>query len=82
MVFENGAAKSAFKDKSAKIASLNLLDEQQSSVYISVEDKDLNELISLLSSLSVRSFSNRKETLEDYFMKFYKEDKDFGGALK
>lgn len=51
-------------------------------MYISVEDIDLNLLIALLSSLEISSFSNRRETLEDYFMKFYKEDRDFGGALK
>ena len=37
--------------------------------------------IELLSYLPVKEFSNIKESLEDYFMKFYKEDKDFGGAL-
>ena len=32
--------------------------------------------------MKVVSFGNRKESLQDYFMKFYKEDKDFKGALK
>ena len=50
--------------------------------YLSVDDKDLNAFISLLSDLDPVAFSNRRESLEDYFMKFYKEDKDFGGALK
>lgn len=82
VVFKNAAEKNKLKLKSARIGSLSLLDEEECSVYISVEDKDLNELISLLAALDVVSFSNRKETLEDYFMKFYKEDKDFGGAIK
>ena len=51
-------------------------------IFISIEDCELNTLIGLLSQFDVIQFSNRKETLEDYFMKFYKEDKDFGGALK
>ena len=59
-----------------------LLKEENESVYISIEDKDLNHLIEILSDLEVSLFSNRKESLEDYFMKFYKEDKDFKGALK
>lgn len=80
--FETPAAKADFCRKGAQIASLSLLQEEPQSVSISVEDADLNELISLLSSLAVRSFSNRKETLEDYFMKFYQEDRDFGGALQ
>lgn len=42
----------------------------------------MNKAIEILSGLEINEFSNRKESLEDYFMKFYKEDKDFGGALK
>ncbi len=80
--FANEASRQKFKTQSAKLASCKIGAEQGSTIQLSVEDKDLNELIELLSSLSVRSFSNRKETLEDYFMKFYKEDKDFGGALQ
>lgn len=79
--FDSENEKKEFFEKSADISSLNLITDRNSEIYISVEDSDLNKLISLLSSLKIRSFSNRKETLEDYFMKFYKEDKDFGGAL-
>ena len=71
-----------FHAQSGGIGSLEVLGAKGSRVELSVEDRDLNRLIGLLSALPVRSFSNRKETLEDYFMKFYKEDKDFGGALK
>lgn len=77
----NEGAKKTMLEKAAAIPSFCLFEEEEASVYLSVEDRDLNELIALLSSLAVLSFSNRKETLEDYFMKFYKEDKDFGGAL-
>lgn len=79
--FENSQAKNAFCKQVKAIPSFCLLGESSCSADISIEDKDLNLLIALLSSLAVKSFSNRKETLEDYFMKFYKEDKDFGGAL-
>ncbi len=82
VVFENEAAKGKFLAESEKLASFTLGSKTAGKVDLSIEDADLNELIALLSSLAVRSFSNRKETLEDYFMKFYKEDKDFGGALQ
>ncbi len=82
VAFNSISAKNEFKDKCSRIASYTLNEENKDSVYISIEDRDLNELIALLSALDVRSFSNRRESLEDYFMKFYKEDKDFGGALK
>ncbi len=49
---------------------------------LSFEDEDLNRVIALLSQAHATGFSNRKESLEDYFMKFYKEDRDFAGALK
>ncbi len=79
--FENESAETEFMTKAEKIGSFLLIEEKEKEVYLSVEDKDMNNLISLLFELPVSSFSNRKETLEDYFMKFYKEDKDFGGAL-
>lgn len=82
MVFEDTGAKAEFLVKSGSIGSFDLLRDEENGLYLSVEDADLNQLIALLSALKVRSFSNRNETLEDYFMKFYKEDKDFGGALQ
>lgn len=80
--FDSRAAKEGFKTKSKAIPSLKLISEEDNGVFVSFEDGDLNDTVSLLSSLPVKVFSNRKETLEDYFMKFYKEDRDFGGALK
>lgn len=81
VTFENAAATAEFLRRSKTLPSLLLLREAENAAYLSVEDNDLNGLIALLSSLPVSTFSNRRETLEDYFMKFYKEDKDFGGAL-
>lgn len=71
-----------FCKAAANIASLIIIEKSGAELYLSIEDSDLNLLISTLSSCGVSSFSNRRETLEDYFMKFYKEDRDFGGALK
>ncbi len=50
--------------------------------FISTEDKDINKVVTILSSYRIKDFSNQKETLEDYFMKFYKEGADFKEALK
>ena len=82
VVFKSDAAKKAFLNAAAEVRSLNLIKSDAAEVFLSVEDFDLNRLIALLSDNGVASFSNRKESLEDYFMKFYKEDRDFGGALK
>lgn len=54
---------------------------EKNKVFIAADDKDVNKVISYLSNFKVKEFNNIKESLEDYFMKFYKEDKDFGGAL-
>lgn len=82
VAFADDAAKKAFLKKAAALKSFSLIREEAAEAYMSIEDSDLNALIALLASERVASFSNRRETLEDYFLKFYKEDKDFGGALK
>ncbi len=81
VVFDSADTKKQFLSKATQIDSFALIIDDKKDVYISIDDKDLNMLIKVLPSFGVLSFSNRKETLEDYFMKFYKEDKDFGGAL-
>lgn len=81
--FASDADVKKFETESKKLSSLNLIaKEEDGGIKMSLEDKDLNAFIALLSDCNASEFSNRRETLEDYFMKFYKEDKDFGGALK
>lgn len=81
--FGSPEGKREFTDKSKAIGSLTIIrDEGENGLFMSLEDKDLNAVIALLSECNATTFSNRRESLEDYFMKFYKEDKDFGGALK
>lgn len=81
--FQDAATRAQFRAAGKSIGSLQVLEDDPDAelLSVSVEDQDLNLLIDLLSSLAVCSFSNRKESLEDYFMKFYREDRDFGGAL-
>lgn len=67
--------------KDGKIIKVLDKNETELWTYVAVDDKHINLLIELLSHFPVKEFSNIKESLEDYFMKFYKEDKDFGGAL-
>lgn len=74
--------KKKFLESSVGIGSLTMINDKENEIFISIEDEDLNKTINLLSAVDVTKFSNRKESLEDYFMKFYKEDKDFGGAIK
>ncbi len=80
--FGSADAKDSFLKTVSSLKTMALLRDDDKKIFISIEDCELNMLIGLLSQFDVIQFSNRKETLEDYFMKFYKEDKDFGGALK
>ena len=57
-------------------------DAENNSLVVATDDAYINSVIETLSVYSVCGFTHLKETLEDYFMKYYKEDKDFGGALQ
>lgn len=82
LIFENEAEAKLFDDKAKNIPSLIETGRSDGVRNVSVEDCDLNFLIRGIADMKVVSFGNRKESLQDYFMKFYKEDKDFKGALK
>ncbi len=62
-------------------AIINILKENENNneLIISCLDKDINKAIDSFTKYNIKEFNNIKETLEDYFMHFYKEDKEFGG---
>lgn len=67
--------------KKSKYINLIKTKKETNAIYLSCDDKDINKLVTELSEYDITEFDNKKETLQDYFMKFYKEDSDFGGAL-
>ena len=68
--------------KETKIFKILNSDAKECKVLISSDDKDINEVIKFLDNYRIKYFTNIKETLKDYFMKYYKEDLDFKtGAL-
>lgn len=82
IVFENDSEYHRFIDTYDKsYISILKNNEEKNKVLISVDDKNINKAIEFFSSFEMNEFNNIKETLEDFFMKFYKEEKDFGGAL-
>lgn len=82
IVFESKDEYLRFKDTyDSKIINIVKDREAKNKLFITTDDKNINQVISFISDFKVKEFNNIKETLEDYFMKFYKEDKDFGGAL-
>ena len=80
--FYNKQDSADFARKAKKLPSVHILDDSSARLLLTIEDEDINSALSLLSAYSVKEFGNRRESLEDYFMKFYKEDINFGGALK
>ena len=50
-------------------------------VAVKVHDSQVNTLTKTLAEFKVTKFAQIKQTLEDLFMTFYKEDKNFGGQL-
>ena len=79
--FATAADKAAFIETARAIRTAEIDKDDGRTLFVSVDDADINAVISALSEYGISKFSNRRESLEDYFMKFYKEDKDFGGAL-
>ena len=64
-----------------KRISLKHIDQTDRLCVVSVNDKAINQLTLMLSNYSIISFEQVKFTLEDYFMQFYREKKDFGGIV-
>ncbi|HEY8419266.1 MAG TPA: ABC transporter ATP-binding protein [Clostridia bacterium] len=58
-----------------------IINNQNNHIVINIDDHNINSLIEVLSKSKIKGFSHLKVTLEDYFMKYYKEDKVFGGAI-
>lgn len=47
---------------------------------IHVNDREVNQLIADIADLPIANFDEIPFTLEDYFMQFYKEDREFAGV--
>jgi len=82
VVFRSREEYQRFKDTCDRsIISITKDNESKNKLFITTEDRNINQVISFLSDFEIKEFNNIKETLEDYFMKFYKEEQNFGGAL-
>lgn len=80
---------SSLKDKNAakKFLTAHKYKTADSSINpnrlsVFIEEKNVNKFIKEMPRTGFVDFSEKKETLEDYFMSFYKEDKTYGGVKK
>ena len=71
------------KSKNKKFINPTIIekDEKSKKVVVAINDSQINKLVDILSDLNILSFVEQKLTLQDYFMQFYREDKNFGEVL-
>lgn len=83
VTYENQKEKNAAK-KSLSSHHFRVEDSSVNPCRLSayVEEKDINRFVKEMPREGFVDFSEKKETLEDYFMSFYKEDKTYGGIKK
>ena len=64
------------------ISYLSIVDvsEEEHSLLVSIHEDYTPQFISILTHFHILDFISKNETLEDYFMKFYKSDKTFKGV--
>ncbi len=77
LTFQEGIDRKGFvlaPHKYLKIVDPSFADN---SAIVAIEEKDINGAIRELSRERLLDFSEKKETLEDYFMSFYKEEKTY-----
>lgn len=79
--FMSKKEKDRFLKENKKNTEFEVADEENAVVIVRINDTRINALIKALAGYSVKDFVHLKESLEDYFMKYYKEDRSFGGAL-
>lgn len=84
IVFEDTENYKRFLESNKRGKMMKIIgdDPKKNTVVISTDDKFINSVIAKLSEYSIVNFTHLKETLEDYFMSYYKEDKNFGGAFQ
>ena len=85
--FSNEAGLKKFVEQAKELNSFSFIKEEigeegENALIASLDDGDINAAVKLMAEHGAIDFSNRRESLEDYFMKFYKEEKNFGGAFK
>ena len=67
-----------FKDneKEYEVSDVN---EKRKMLTVKISKKDYQKFFDTLSKYQIREFEEKPFTLQDYFMSFYKEEKEFGG---
>lgn len=78
--FESENEKQKFIERNKAVEKFSIIENNKDNLIVNIDDVNINNLIKEISKSKIKSFNQLKETLEDYFMKYYKEDKDFKGV--
>ncbi len=68
-----------FKNLKDDVIKIINFDDKNKQIVLHIYDKDINKLTKILEYYKISDFIESKETLEEYFMKFYKDDKKYQG---
>lgn len=79
--FENETDKKDFINKENNKKIYKVLNEEKTTLTVMVNDNKINYFISIISKYKISDFNELKETLEDYFMSYYVEDRKYGDCL-
>ena len=72
-----------FKDKKettlskTKLKKFSLVEDKNNMLKFMVKSKEINEFISTISDLDIKDVKQKNQTLEEYFMSFYKVEDEF-----
>ena len=77
LTFENSEQAKNFKLKFKN--KFNVINTLGKTLILEIPDSKINLLIKSISNYQIKDFSHAKETLEKYFMKYYKVDTTFKG---
>lgn len=79
LYFENNSELELFCNQLKVIPNIEIVEKIQntSSVTISIDEDYTNELIHLLGNSGVINMTETRVSLQEYFMKFYKEDRTY-----
>lgn len=56
-----------------------IIENDNLKLVVTCDDKNINKFVDYIRHYEITDFKERKETLEDYFMSFYKEDREYSG---
>ena len=63
----------------SKLVTFKDINYETLTIAVEFNKKDYKEFFESLSGIKIKEFEEKPFTLQDYFMSFYKEEKEFGG---